>query len=101
MKKVDESKTKDLRKQQRKKKAMEQEQIKKEVEERKLKRAVEKAEKFGDKRKIKNKVKKVHQNLILQEKRTVGFLGGMRMVIIYLASDTKNGKNYSILKNYF
>ena len=46
MKKADESKAKDLRNQQREKKAMEREQKKKkEAEERKLKRAVEKAEK--------------------------------------------------------
>ena len=88
MKKADELKAKDLRKQQREKKAMEREQKKKEVEERKLKRAVEKAE------------KERHQNLILQKKSTVGFLGGMRMVMIYLTSDMKNGKKYFILKNY-
>ena len=78
---------------------MEQEQKKKEVEERKLEKQLKSQER--EKRKIKNKVNKVHQYLILQEKRTVGFLGGMRMVMIYLTSDTKNGKNYSILKNYF
>ena len=99
MKKADELKAKDLRKQQREKKAMEREQKKKEVEERKNKRAVEKAEKERQK-KEKNKVNRVHQNLILQKKSTVGFLGGMRMVMIYLTSDMKNGKKYSILKNY-
>ena len=78
---------------------MEREQKKKEVEERKLKRAVEKAEKERPK-KLKKESEKVHQNLNLQEKSTVGFVGGMRMVMIYLTSDTKNGKNYSILKNY-
>ena len=98
MKKSDESKAKDLRKQQREKKAMEREQKKKEVEERKNKRAAKKAER--DKRKKKNKVNRVHQNLILQKKSTVGFLGGMRMVMIYLTSDMKNGKKYSILQNY-
>ena len=50
IKKADESKAKDLRKQQREKKAMEREQKKKEVEERKLKRAVEKAEKERQKK---------------------------------------------------
>ena len=50
MKKADELKAKDLRKQQREKKAMEREQKKKEVEERKLKRAVEKAEKERQKK---------------------------------------------------
>ena len=79
---------------------MEREQKKKEVKERKLKRAVEKAEKERQKKVLKNKVKRVHQNLNLQEESTVGFVGGMKMVMIYLTSDTKNGKNYSILKNY-
>ena len=93
MKKADELKAKDLRKQQREKKAMEREQKKKEVEERKNKRAFEKAKKERQKKEKKNKLNRVHQNLILQKKSTVGFLGGMRMVIIYLTSDMKNGKN--------
>ena len=80
IKKADESKAKDFRKQQQEKKAME-------VEERKLKRAVEKAEK--ERQKKLKKVKRVHQNLNLQEKSTVSFVGGMRMVMIYLTSDTK------------
>ena len=50
IKKADESKAKDLKKQQREKKAMEREQKKKEVEERKFKRAVEKAEKERQKK---------------------------------------------------
>ena len=77
---------------------MEREQKKKEVEERKLKRAVEKAEKERLK-KLKKENEGVHQNLNLQEKSTVGFVGGIRMVMIFLTSDTKNGKNYS-MKNY-
>ena len=92
IKKANESKAIDLRKQQREKKAMEQEQKKKEVEERKLKRAVEKAEKERQK-KLKKRSEESTSNLNLREKSTVGFVGGMIMIMIYLTSDMKNGKN--------
>ena len=51
----------------------------KEVEERK-----EQVKSQERQKKEKNKMNRVHQNLILQEKSTVSFLGGMRMVMIYL-----------------
>ena len=78
---------------------MEREQKKKEVEERKLKRAVEKAEKERQKKEKKQREQSTSK-FDFTEVSTVGFLGSMRMVMIYLTSDMKNGKKYSILKNY-